>query len=195
LFLLKLHIFNQIIRGMRSFERNTGTPYSSVVKRDGSPQSSRAGVVLTNYNHNDTIRPKFFNGKFLRASVTPIHSMSPTMSFQSPSRSFYPAVGNGTRSSTDSNQSTSASAVDVNGAGHHNDNVDPDQDQDGADGDAGDPDMDPIERLQRRLARERAEKDELAAQYRNLLAKLTTVRTTLGNKLKQDAVCPLSLSF
>ncbi|KAF8137419.1 hypothetical protein EV363DRAFT_1394964 [Boletus edulis] len=47
--------------------------------------------------------------------------------------------------------------------------------------------MDPLERLQRQLVRERAEREDLATQYRNLLAKLTTMRTSLGNKLKQDA--------
>ncbi|KAI0641545.1 hypothetical protein C8Q79DRAFT_991437 [Trametes meyenii] len=47
--------------------------------------------------------------------------------------------------------------------------------------------LDPIQRLERELQRTREEKDTLAAQYRNLLAKLTTMRTTLGNKLKQDA--------
>ncbi len=49
-------------------------------------------------------------------------------------------------------------------------------------------DLDPLARLQRELDRTREEKESLAAQYRNLLAKLTTMRTTLGNKLKQDAV-------
>ncbi len=48
--------------------------------------------------------------------------------------------------------------------------------------------MDPVERLQHELERTKEEKDTLAAQYRNLLSKLTTMRTTLGNKLKQDAV-------
>ena len=48
--------------------------------------------------------------------------------------------------------------------------------------------MDPVQRLQHELQRTKEEKDTLAAQYRNLLAKLTTMRTTLGNKLKQDAV-------
>ncbi|EMD35415.1 hypothetical protein CERSUDRAFT_157152 [Gelatoporia subvermispora B] len=48
-------------------------------------------------------------------------------------------------------------------------------------------DTDPIQRLQRELERTKADKDTLAAQYRNLLAKLTAMRTTLGNKLKQDA--------
>ncbi|OCH89314.1 hypothetical protein OBBRIDRAFT_794357 [Obba rivulosa] len=48
-------------------------------------------------------------------------------------------------------------------------------------------DTDPIQRLQRELERTKEEKDTLAAQYRNLLAKLTAMRTTLGNKLKQDA--------
>jgi len=49
-------------------------------------------------------------------------------------------------------------------------------------------DLDPVAKLQRELERTREEKDTLATQYRNLLAKLTTMRTTLGNKLKQDAV-------
>ena len=49
-------------------------------------------------------------------------------------------------------------------------------------------DWDPIQRLQHELQRTKEEKDTLAAQYRSLLAKLTTMRTTLGNKLKQDAV-------
>lgn len=56
-------------------------------------------------------------------------------------------------------------------------------------GDSGDDaDDDPIAKLQRELVRTREEKDTLATQYRTLLAKLTTMRTTLGNKLQQDAV-------
>ncbi|TBU23076.1 hypothetical protein BD309DRAFT_1011745 [Dichomitus squalens] len=51
----------------------------------------------------------------------------------------------------------------------------------------GSEDLDPVQRLEQELQRTREEKDALAAQYRNLLAKLTTMRTTLGNKLKQDA--------
>jgi outer membrane murein-binding lipoprotein Lpp len=47
--------------------------------------------------------------------------------------------------------------------------------------------LDPIEKLKRELEREREEKEDLATQYRNLLAKLTTMRTSLGNKLRQDA--------
>lgn len=47
---------------------------------------------------------------------------------------------------------------------------------------------DPVQRLQLELERTREEKDALAAQYRNLLAKLTQMRTSLGNKLQQDAV-------
>jgi hypothetical protein len=47
---------------------------------------------------------------------------------------------------------------------------------------------DPVERLQLELERTRDEKEALATQYRNLLAKLTQMRTSLGNKLKQDAV-------
>ncbi|KAF9225899.1 hypothetical protein BS17DRAFT_777840 [Gyrodon lividus] len=100
----------------------------------------------------------------------------------SPTRPFSPditdIVGTG-RSSTDSEPSTgttaSSSGAVINGTApkHHGD----DQDQD----------LDPLERLQRQLDHEREEKENLAFQYRNLLAKLTTMRTTLGNKFKQDA--------
>ncbi|QRV75862.1 GRIP domain-containing protein [Ceratobasidium sp. AG-Ba] len=41
--------------------------------------------------------------------------------------------------------------------------------------------------LEQELEKTRAESDNWAEQYRNLLAKLTTMRTTLANKLKQDA--------
>ncbi|KAI0049213.1 hypothetical protein FA95DRAFT_1581896 [Auriscalpium vulgare] len=58
----------------------------------------------------------------------------------------------------------------INGAHHDDDDTD-----------------DPVQRLQQELERTREEKEALAAQYRNLLAKLTTMRNTLGNKLKQDA--------
>lgn len=47
---------------------------------------------------------------------------------------------------------------------------------------------DPVNKLQRELDRTKEEKETLAAQYRNLLAKLTQMRTSLGNKLQQDAV-------
>ncbi len=47
---------------------------------------------------------------------------------------------------------------------------------------------DPVQRLERELNRTREEKETLATQYRNLLAKLTQMRTSLGNKLQQDAV-------
>ncbi|KAF8234943.1 hypothetical protein L208DRAFT_1358938 [Tricholoma matsutake] len=50
-----------------------------------------------------------------------------------------------------------------------------------------DSDSDPVSQLQRELDRTREEKETLAGQYSNLLAKLTTMRTTLGNKLQQDA--------
>ncbi|VDC00130.1 unnamed protein product [Peniophora sp. CBMAI 1063] len=46
---------------------------------------------------------------------------------------------------------------------------------------------DPVELLRKELQHAREEKENLATQYRNLLSKLTTMRTTLGNKLKQDA--------
>lgn len=45
------------------------------------------------------------------------------------------------------------------------------------------------EQLQAELEKTRQEKDSLATQYNNLLAKLQAMRTTLGNKLQQDAVC------
>lgn len=48
---------------------------------------------------------------------------------------------------------------------------------------------DPVVKLQRELERTKEEKEALATQYRNLLAKLTQMRTSLGNKLQQDAVC------
>ncbi|KAJ8502040.1 hypothetical protein ONZ45_g11901 [Pleurotus djamor] len=44
-----------------------------------------------------------------------------------------------------------------------------------------------IQRLKEELAKTKEEKEVLASQYNNLLAKLTAMRTTLGNKLKQDA--------
>lgn len=59
-----------------------------------------------------------------------------------------------------------------------------------------DDDLDAVQRLERELERTREEKDTLAAQYRTLLSKLHTMRTTLGDKLKADAVrTPLSLTF
>jgi hypothetical protein len=54
--------------------------------------------------------------------------------------------------------------------------------------DAPEDDADPVTRLQRELEKTREEKETLAAQYRNLLSRLTTMKNTLGNKLKQDAV-------
>lgn len=45
-----------------------------------------------------------------------------------------------------------------------------------------------IAQLEQELEKTRAESDSWAEQYRTLLAKLTTMRTTLANKLKQDAV-------
>lgn len=43
--------------------------------------------------------------------------------------------------------------------------------------------------LRTNLARVRAEKEELESQYNSLLNKLSTMRTSVANKLKQDAVC------
>ncbi|KAJ3867414.1 hypothetical protein EV359DRAFT_71184 [Lentinula novae-zelandiae] len=78
-----------------------------------------------------------------------------------------------TRYSLDSERSNPASPIHVNGNG--NAQAEPDESPDS------------IEALQRELQRTREEKEALGTQYRNLLAKLTQMRTTLGNKLKQDA--------
>ncbi|KAH9947289.1 hypothetical protein B0H21DRAFT_778633 [Amylocystis lapponica] len=48
-------------------------------------------------------------------------------------------------------------------------------------------DSDDLDPIQHELERTKEERDTLVTQYRNLLAKLTTMRTVLGNKLKQDA--------
>lgn len=45
-----------------------------------------------------------------------------------------------------------------------------------------------IESLQKELNRTREEKESLQTQYQNLVSRLNSMRTTLGNKLKQDAV-------
>ena len=81
------------------------------------------------------------------------------------------------RSSTDSERHSSPSPTKGLNGDSHSSNDDEDLSH-----------LDPVERLQRELERTREEKEALAAQYRNLLSKLTTMRTTLGNKLKQDAV-------
>lgn len=44
--------------------------------------------------------------------------------------------------------------------------------------------------LEAELERVTGEKDHLETQYRSLLGKLTTMRSTLGEKLRQDAVSP-----
>lgn len=85
------------------------------------------------------------------------------------------AEANGARPSLDSDRlSTTSPTKGTNGTNH-------DYDEDLSE-------MEPVERLQVELARVKEEKETLATQYNNLLAKLTTMRTTLGNKLKQDAV-------
>lgn len=60
---------------------------------------------------------------------------------------------------------------------------------------SSDVDSDPVARLQLQLEQTMEEKETLAAQYRTLLAKLTTMKASLGNKLKQDAVCILPIKF
>lgn len=84
-----------------------------------------------------------------------------------------------TRLSFDSDRPPTLNGVNgTNGKHSHRNSKDED--------DAG---LDMVDRLQRDLTRTNEEKEQLATQYRNLLAKLTTMRTQLGNKLKQDAVC------
>ncbi|KAI0035445.1 hypothetical protein K488DRAFT_43167 [Vararia minispora EC-137] len=53
--------------------------------------------------------------------------------------------------------------------------------------DTSDTPLDPYQRLQKELQRVREEKEVLASQHRTLLSRLTTMRDTLGNKLKKDA--------
>jgi hypothetical protein len=48
--------------------------------------------------------------------------------------------------------------------------------------------LDTMEKLRAELKKTREEKETLNANYRNLLSKLSSMKTTLGNKLKQDAV-------
>ena len=52
---------------------------------------------------------------------------------------------------------------------------------------------DRIRDLEDELARVRDEKDALDGQYRGLLGKLTTMRKSLGDKLREDAVCLFTL--
>ena len=47
-----------------------------------------------------------------------------------------------------------------------------------------------ISRLEEELENVRAEKETLGAQYRSLLGKLTGMRQSLGDKLREDAVSP-----
>lgn len=60
------------------------------------------------------------------------------------------------------------------------------QDEDGGHTDSGDR----IAELEAELDRVSNEKDTLESQYRGLLGKLTNMRNTLGDKLRQDAVRP-----
>lgn len=53
--------------------------------------------------------------------------------------------------------------------------------------------QDKVALLQRELHQCRQEKDALATQYQNLVSRLNNMRTTLGNKLKQDGVCVSAL--
>lgn len=50
--------------------------------------------------------------------------------------------------------------------------------------------LDTVDALRAELGRVRAEKDTLAGQYGNLVQKLNAMRTSVANKLQQDAVRP-----
>lgn len=104
---------------------------------------------------------------------------SPTAS--SSSQSNKPSIE--LRRSIDSQRSNTSSPVHLNGTRIPNT----------LNGDESDADI--ISALKQELESTREEKDNLASQYRNLLSKLTTMRTTLGNKLKQDAVCSVLFTF
>lgn len=86
------------------------------------------------------------------------------------------------RTSIDSERGSTSSPVHSNGVPSNRNS------QTNGKNDGSDSESDPVAQLQLELDRTREEKDALATQYRNLLAKLTTMRTTLGNKLQQDAV-------
>ena len=58
---------------------------------------------------------------------------------------------------------------------------------------SGELEPDRIIQLQKELEKTRQEKEALATQYQNLVTRLNNMRTTLGNKLKQDAVRAVSL--
>ncbi|KAF8888554.1 hypothetical protein BD779DRAFT_1439908 [Infundibulicybe gibba] len=110
---------------------------------------------------------------------------SPGTSSNTPSRSASPnkkrtsQALSDLRISLDSERSTHTSPPPVqhsNGVNGHT-----------SDGVADEPGSDLAVRLQHELDKTLEEKRVLETQYHNLLAKLTTMRTTLGNKLKQDA--------
>lgn len=52
--------------------------------------------------------------------------------------------------------------------------------------------VDRVEHLENELRRTLEEKETLAEQYRSLVARLNSMKTTLGNKVRQDAVRPCS---
>ncbi|THU80068.1 hypothetical protein K435DRAFT_696481 [Dendrothele bispora CBS 962.96] len=81
-----------------------------------------------------------------------------------------------TRTSLDSEPGVTSAPVHVNG--HQNAISHNSSDEE---------ELDAVTKLQRELQHTREEKENLASQYNALLAKLTAMRTTLGNKLKQDA--------
>jgi hypothetical protein len=55
--------------------------------------------------------------------------------------------------------------------------------------------LDTVDALRAELGRVRAEKDTLAGQYGNLVQKLNAMRTSVANKLQQDAVRPSLMNY
>lgn len=99
-------------------------------------------------------------------------------------------------SSDDSDHGNPSIPNGVNGlhSNHlHQEAPDAPDDNEGEEGSDEREPLDNVEKLQQELERTRGEKEALAEQYRNLLGKLTTMRTTLGNKLREDAVSSVLL--
>ncbi|KAF7968596.1 hypothetical protein HWV62_35350 [Athelia sp. TMB] len=112
----------------------------------------------------------------MSANGQPSSSLERTDSMSPPPMSPSAALAD-TRLSFDADRPPALNGINgTNGKHSHSDSIGED-----------DAELDVVERLQRDLARTNEEKEQLATQYRTLLAKLTTMRTQLGNKLKQDA--------
>ncbi|OCF56634.1 hypothetical protein L486_05487 [Kwoniella mangroviensis CBS 10435] len=83
-----------------------------------------------------------------------------------------PSSSSSNPTSPDPDPKAELSPPNVNGSQNHNDNDDP---------------QERIVELEQELAAVRHENDKLSNQYKGLLGKLTAMRNTLGDKLKEDA--------